>query len=167
MSISIILLFLNSRIENLARLGAAVSRYFLFLKKAHIYIFMIASKIFESGSAATVSEFNEHAERLIGETSSLVFLHASLAESGHTFVFLREADTSEIFNGFQQSIAEAQEDFVFVPTIDGHGGLFPKIDSKLIKAEHFARLPFHSWYKLGRRFVLIYICDVFYFLFVF
>ena len=58
MSISIILLFLNSRIENLARLGAAVSRYFLFLKKAHTYIFMIASKIFESGSAATVSEIN-------------------------------------------------------------------------------------------------------------
>ena len=60
----------------------------------------------------------QHAERLIGKTSSLVF------------------------NGFQQSITEAQEDFVFVPTIDGHGGLFPKIASKLIKAGHFARLPF-------------------------
>ena len=51
-------------------------------------------------------------------------------------------DIPSIFNGFQQSIAEAQEVFVFVPTIDGHGGLFPKIASKLIKAGHFARLPF-------------------------
>ena len=84
----------------------------------------------------------QHAERLIGKTSSLVFLHASLAKSGHTFDFLREADKSKIFNGLQQSIAEAQEDFVFVPTIDDHGGLFPKIASKLIKAGHFARLPF-------------------------
>ena len=94
-----------------------------------------------------------------------MFLYARhwLAKYGYTFDCLREADTSEIFNGFQQSIAEAEEVFVFVPTIDGHGDLFPKIDSKFIKAGHFARLPFHSWYKLGRRFVLIYICDNFIF----
>ena len=104
---------------------------------------MIASKIFESGSAATVSVFNAARREIDWQNFvSGVPSCASLAKSGHTFDFLREADTSEIFNGFQQSIAEAQEDFVFVPTIDGHGGLLPKIDSKLIKAGHFARLPF-------------------------
>ena len=65
-----------------------------------------------------------------------------MAESGNTFDCLREANTSEIFVGLNQSIVEAPELFGFDPTIDGVGGLFPEIASKLIDAGHFARLPF-------------------------
>jgi len=55
---------------------------------------------------------------------------------------LREANTSEIFIGLNKSITEAPERNAFDPTIDGYGGLFPEIASKLINAGHFARLPF-------------------------
>ena len=65
-----------------------------------------------------------------------------MAKTGNTFDCLREADTSEIFIGLSQSIVEAPELFGFDPTIDGPGGLFPDIASKLIEAGHFARLPF-------------------------
>jgi acetylcholinesterase len=65
-----------------------------------------------------------------------------LAKTGNTFNCLREANTSEIFDGLQQSIAEAPELFGFDPTIDGSGGLFPDIASKLIKTGHFAHIPF-------------------------
>ena len=101
---------------------------------------MITSKIFESSSAATVLEFNAARREIDWQNFvSGVPSCAPLAIYGYTFDCLREADTSEIFNGLQQSIAEAQEVFVFVP---GHGGLFPKIASKLIKTGHFARLLF-------------------------
>ena len=55
---------------------------------------------------------------------------------------MKEANTSEIFVGLEKSLAEAPELFAFDPTIDGPGGLFPEIASKLINAGHFARLPF-------------------------
>lgn len=65
-----------------------------------------------------------------------------MAATNNTFDCLREANTSEIFNGLNLSIAEAPELFAFDPTIDGPKGLLPDIPSKLIKEGRFARLPF-------------------------
>lgn len=65
-----------------------------------------------------------------------------MAKSGNTFDCLKKANSTEIFAGLVQSIAEAPELFGFDPTIDGPGGLFPDIASKLISAGHFARIPF-------------------------
>jgi acetylcholinesterase len=65
-----------------------------------------------------------------------------LAKTGNTFNCLREANTSEIFNGLRQSNVESPELFGFDPTIDGPSGVFPEIASELINAGHFARLPF-------------------------
>lgn len=47
-----------------------------------------------------------------------------------------------MFSGVNIAIAEAPEEFGFDPTIDGPGGLFPDIASRLLKKGHFARLPF-------------------------
>lgn len=55
---------------------------------------------------------------------------------------MKKANTSQIFTGLSKSLVEAPELFGFDPTIDGPGGLFPDIASKLINAGHFARLPF-------------------------
>jgi hypothetical protein len=55
---------------------------------------------------------------------------------------LKEASSTEIAIGLNQSILEAPELHAFDPTIDGPGGLFPEIASKLINTGHFARIPF-------------------------
>lgn len=67
---------------------------------------------------------------------------ASLATSDNTFDCLRKANSTEMFSGVNIAIAEAPEEFGFDPTIDGPGGLFPDIASRLLKKGHFARLPF-------------------------
>ena len=104
---------------------------------------MIYFKIFESGSAATALEFNAARREVDWQNFvSGVASCASLAKSGNTFDCLKEANTTEIFTGLVQSLAEAPELFGFDPTIDGPGGLFPDIASSLINVGHFARLPF-------------------------
>ena len=76
---------------------------------------------------------------------------------------MREANTSEIFVGLTQSIIEAPELFGFDPTIDGPGGLFPDIASKLINAGHFARLPFIAGTNLDEGSYTVNLkCNIFY-----
>ncbi|KAF8802044.1 extracellular triacylglycerol lipase precursor [Phlegmacium glaucopus] len=113
-------LFLNSPLDKLAR-----------------------AVILESGSAATALEFNAARREIDWQNFvSGVSSCASLATSGNTFDCLMAANSSDIFTGLGQSLAEAPELFGFDPTIDGPGGLFPDIASNLIKVGHFARLPF-------------------------
>ena len=85
----------------------------------------------------------------------------SLAKTGNTFNCLREANTSEIFNGLRQSIDEAPELFGFDPTIDGPGGVFPKIASELINAGHFAHLPFMAGTNLDEGLYTVDIKSIF------
>ncbi|KXN81465.1 Lipase 2 [Leucoagaricus sp. SymC.cos] len=113
-------LFLNSGLEKLAR-GA----------------------ILESGSQATSINFG--AARRQGNWDNFVAGVAScssLATTGNTFNCLRQANSTEIFNGLLAAISEAPEEFGFDPTIDGPGGLYPDIPSRLFANGHFARLPF-------------------------
>jgi len=99
--------------------------------------------IFESGSAATALEFNAARREIDWQNFvSGVASCASLAKSGNTFGCLKEASSTEIAIGLNLSLAEAPELFGFDPTIDGPGGLFPDIASRLIDVGHFARLPF-------------------------
>jgi acetylcholinesterase len=67
---------------------------------------------------------------------------ASTATSGKTFDCLKTANSSAILQGLLASLAEAPEAFGFDPTIDGPGGLFPDIPSRLFAKGQFARLPF-------------------------
>lgn len=46
--------------------------------------------------------------------------------------------------GFDFSMAEADEEFPWVPTIDGPNGLVPDLPSKLFEKKQFANIPFIS-----------------------
>ncbi|KAF9477645.1 extracellular triacylglycerol lipase precursor [Pholiota conissans] len=113
-------LFLNSPIERLARAAARQS---------------LAASIFVLFNA-------ERREVDWQNFVSGVPSCASLATSGHTFDCLRKANSTEMFTGVVTAISDAPEEFGFDPTIDGPGGLFPDIASRLLKKGHFARLPF-------------------------
>ena len=47
-----------------------------------------------------------------------------------------------MISGVITALTKAPELFGFDPTIDGPGGLFPDIASRLFKRGHFAKLPF-------------------------
>ncbi|RDB17172.1 Lipase 2 [Hypsizygus marmoreus] len=114
------ILFLNSPIQRLAR-GA----------------------IFESGSAGTALTFNAARREINWQNFvSGVSRCASIATGGNTFGCLRAANSSDILQGLLKSLADAPEKFGFDPTLDGPGGIFPDIPSKLFERGHFARLPF-------------------------
>ena len=67
---------------------------------------------------------------------------APLVSTGRTFDCLRNASSIEILNGFEVSLALANELLPWVPTIDGPGGLIADLPSKLYTKGEFARVPF-------------------------
>lgn len=127
------ILFLNSSIEKLAR-GA----------------------IFESGSQATSVNFGP--ERRQVDWNNFVAGVTScrpLAGTRHTFDCIRNATSTEIFSGLQAAISKAPEEFAFDPTIDGPGGLYPDIPSRLLTRGNFAQLPFISGTNLDEGTIFI------------
>ncbi|KAJ7118439.1 extracellular triacylglycerol lipase precursor [Mycena crocata] len=101
--------------------------------------------IFESGSQATAALFTPERREVNWQN----FVRgipscASTATSGSTFGCLRDANTTEIFQGLTAALAEADEEFPWDPVIDGPGGIVPDLPSVLFKQGHFARLPFIS-----------------------
>ncbi|KAF5350556.1 hypothetical protein D9756_008574 [Leucocoprinus leucothites] len=116
------ILYLNSNLDKLAR-----------------------GTILESGSQATSVDFGP--ERRQGNWDNFVAGIAScssLSGTNHTFDCVRQANSTEIFAGLLAAIGEAPELFGFDPTIDGPGGLYPDIPSRLFARGQFARLPFIS-----------------------
>jgi carboxylesterase type B len=112
-------------------------------------------KIFESGSAATSSEFTAARREVDWQNFvSGVPSCASLALSANTFDCLKQANSTEVFSGVINALTKAPETFGFDPTIDGPGGLLPDIASRLLKQGHFARLPFIAGTNLdeGKKF---------------
>ncbi|KAJ7450829.1 extracellular triacylglycerol lipase precursor [Mycena latifolia] len=119
-SIMTSILFLNSPITSLAR-----------------------AAIFESGSQATAALFTSERREAAWETFvGGVASCASKATSGSTFSCLRNANTTEIFQGLAGAMAAATEEFPWDPVIDGPGGLIPDLPSVLFKRGQFAQLPF-------------------------
>jgi carboxylesterase type B len=93
--------------------------------------------------AASASTFN--AARRDNDWTNFVGGVASCANtacSNNTFDCLQNAGSSDILAGLLAAISEAPEQFAFPPTIDGSGGLYPDIVSKLLPRGLFARLPF-------------------------
>ncbi|RDB17139.1 Lipase 2 [Hypsizygus marmoreus] len=114
------ILYLNSPLERLAR-GA----------------------ILQSGSAGTSLTFNAERREIDWQNFVSGVPHcASKAESGNTFDCLRAANSSDILQGVLESLEKAPEQFGFVPTLDGPGGLFPDVASILFARGQFARIPF-------------------------
>ncbi|KAM6501326.1 extracellular triacylglycerol lipase precursor [Amanita muscaria] len=119
-SIMTSILFLNYRIEGLARAG-----------------------IFESGHAMTLGVF--HPER--GEIDWQNFVRgvpscSSLATTGNTFSCLQAANSSDIIQGLLVSITESPEMFPWPPVLDGPNGVVPDYASRRFLRGEFARLPF-------------------------
>lgn len=99
--------------------------------------------IFQSGSASTTLPFNatvrenEWGSFVTGIPGCSAYLGTS-----STFPCVQNASSSEIYEGFLQAYAEANEAFPFAPTLDGPSGLFPDLPSRLFPNGQFACLPF-------------------------
>ncbi|KAJ3569951.1 hypothetical protein NP233_g4716 [Leucocoprinus birnbaumii] len=127
------ILFLNSGLENFAW-GA----------------------ILESGSQAT--SYNSFPARRQVDWDNFVSGVAScftLAGTKNTFDCLRSANSSEILAGLQDSVLGAPEEFGFDPTIDGPGGIYPDLPSRLFAKGKFSRIPFISGTNLDEGTVFI------------
>ena len=61
-----------------------------------------------------------------------------------------------MLSGVITAVTKAPELFGFDPTIDGPGGLYPDIASRLLKQGHFAKLPFIAGTNLdeGKKFLI-------------
>ncbi len=133
------ILFLNSPLDKVAR---GVVRM---LSRSQIIPLLLLIQILESGSQASSANFR--ATRREGNWVNFVAgveSCASKATSRDTFDCIRGANSSEILDGFLNAIDKSPEQFGFDPTIDGPGGLYPDIPSKLFAQGHFVRLPFIS-----------------------
>jgi hypothetical protein len=98
------------------------------------------AQIFESGSQATSALFTPEAR----EANWQNFVRgvpscASTATSGSTFGCLRNASSTEIFEGLS---VPSPDLFPWDLVIDGPGGIIPDLPSVLLKGGQFARLPF-------------------------
>ncbi|KAG6809174.1 hypothetical protein H0H92_001307 [Tricholoma furcatifolium] len=104
---------------------------------------LVRGVILESGSPASSLTFPASRrevdwENFVGGVPSC----AKLATSGKTFGCLQAANSTEILEGLLTSLELSQELFPFDPTLDGPGGLYPDIPSRLFARGEFARIPF-------------------------
>ena len=61
-------------------------------------------------------------------------------------------------NGFEDSLALANEQSPWVPTIDGPGGLIPELPSNLYAKGEFARIPFIAGTNLDEGLSALFTC---------
>ncbi|ESK83760.1 extracellular triacylglycerol lipase precursor [Moniliophthora roreri MCA 2997] len=120
-AVSIGVLYLNSGLENLVR-GA----------------------ILESGGAGTSLTFE--ASRRQGNWDSFVAAVPECSNSapGDSFTCLRTASSSILLQATGVSLAEAREQFPFVPALDGPGGVLPELPSEMYTKGQFSKIPFIS-----------------------
>lgn len=98
--------------------------------------------ILESGMAASLLSFNglrrdKDWTHFVGSVASCT----NTVHSNDTFGCLKNAKSSDIFTGLLAAIDEAPEMFSFLPAIDGPGGVYPDIASRLLSKGQFAHLP--------------------------
>jgi len=120
--------------------AGAVMTSILFLNSPLPYL--ARGAILQSGSPGTTLTFN--ASRREGNWQNFVSgvsQCASTATSGHTFDCLKTANSSDIFQGFLNSLAKSPELFPFDPTLDGPDGLYPDIASNVFASGRFTRIP--------------------------
>lgn len=98
-------------------------------------------------SGAQASSLNARAARrevdwgnFVGGVASCV----SNVKPGQTFDCLRKAKSSEILAGLTNAINKSPEQYAFDPTIDGPGGLYPDLPSRVFASRKFVKIPFIS-----------------------
>lgn len=102
----------------------------------------VSTQILESGMAASLLSFNglrreKDWTHFVGSVASCT----NTVHSNDTFGCLKNAKSSDIFTGLLAAIDEAPEMFSFLPAIDGPGGVYPDIASRLLSKGQFAHLP--------------------------
>ncbi|GLB39569.1 putative type-B carboxylesterase lipase family protein [Lyophyllum shimeji] len=103
---------------------------------------LVRGVILESGSPASALTFPATRREVDWQNFVSGVPHcASTATSGHTFDCLRTANSSDILQGLLNSLAQSPEEFPFDPTLDGPGGLYPDLASRLFARGQFARIP--------------------------
>ncbi|KAF9265956.1 alpha/beta-hydrolase [Marasmius fiardii PR-910] len=120
-AVSIGALLLNSGIENYVR-GA----------------------ILESGGAGTTFTFPASRRQSLWETFVNAIPGCS-SSSSSTFDCIRTANSSSLLlQATDTSVAAANEQFPWVPTLDGPNGLIPDLPSQMFARGQFSRIPFIS-----------------------
>ena len=79
-------------------------------------------------------------------------------ESSHsdTFQCIRSANSSDLLQAIGTTYAKAIEQFPWVPTLDGPGGVFPDLPSRLYAKGQFAKIPFISGTNLDEGMFLVF-----------
>ena len=103
---------------------------------------MICTQIFESGQAATTPAVEGAQREGVWESFVAAIPKCANARKGNTFACLRNANVTDIVSAASVASRSSLENFVFVPVIDGPGGVFPMLPSKALSKGAFARLPF-------------------------
>nr|VWO94947.1 Carboxylic ester hydrolase (EC [Ganoderma boninense] len=119
-SISIADLYLNAGLENFGVRGA----------------------IMESGSSGTLPSFTASRRDVVWDAFVANTTECASAAPGSTFACMRNATTSDLLSSWEAVAAAFPEPFLFVPVIDGPGGLLPDLPSKLLAAGNFSKIPF-------------------------
>lgn len=83
---------------------------------------------------------------------------ASLANTNHTFECMRKANTTAILQAMSVAAAQATEEFPWIITVDGPGGLYPDLPSRFFQRGQFARLPFIAGTNLDEGKVFLLSC---------
>ncbi|KAK7041436.1 hypothetical protein VNI00_009302 [Paramarasmius palmivorus] len=100
--------------------------------------------ILESGVAGTTMTFD--ATRRQSNWNDFVAALPECKDSAEndTFDCLRRDNisTSHLIEAIGTTLNEANEQFPWVPTLDGPGGVFPELPSELLKKGQYSRLPF-------------------------
>ncbi|KAJ7574899.1 esterase 1 [Mycena floridula] len=119
-AVSIGVLFLNNGLDGLAR-----------------------AAIFHSGSAATSLTFTAgRRQNVWDDFVGFVPECSEIATTSKTFQCLQNVNSSELVTAAAQALSVSGEQFPWNPTLDGAGGVFPDLPSKLYAKGHFSKIPF-------------------------
>ena len=100
-------------------------------------------KILESGSAASLPLAPASSKEVFWQNfTGAVPSCASLAQTQNTLDCLRKANTTEISIAVEIAVAAGGDSYVFIPALDGPGGLLPCLPSSTLREGGFSRLPF-------------------------
>ncbi|KAI3602599.1 extracellular triacylglycerol lipase precursor [Moniliophthora roreri] len=120
-AVSISVLYLKSGLENFAR-GA----------------------ILESGGAGTTFTFEASRRQESWDSFVAAVPECSTSTPGDAFTCLRTANSSTILQATGVSLAEAREQYPWVPALDGPNGVLPELPSRMYAKGQFAKIPFIS-----------------------
>ena len=100
----------------------------------------------ESGTAPSVILYNGTEREEVWQSLANAVPECSgvMKSQNNTFDCLRKANLSSLLAAQNAAYSSIQEEFPFVPVIDGPGGVLPDYPSNLWASGSFSRIPFIS-----------------------